>query len=101
MRAVVPYVSPACGLLLQTALATTLEKHNTARAELGEVLKKVELVVSNEYEKPNRIIEASKAREIVEEDLAALGKAMTGLAAKVGKLEQVRKIVLEGWGVEE
>ena len=82
MRDVLPYVTANHRFQLNTLIQATESLHATASKELEDLLKRVEMLIQYEHDKPGRVFETKSSRDMLEEGLVALGRVINKLVFK-------------------
>lgn len=101
MRDVVPYVTVIQRFQLNALIQVTDSLHATASKELEDLLKRAELFIQYEFDKPGRIFDTESSRDKLEEGFAALSRLIDKLVLKVDKLEAMRVQLLQLWNVKD
>lgn len=96
---VIPFITANQRFQLNALIQATESLHATAWKEL-EDLKRAELLIQYEYDKPGRVFETKSSRDQLEEGLVALGRLLNMIVLKGDELEAMRVRLLQLWGVE-
>ena len=100
LRDVIPFVTANQRFQLNALIQATESLHATAWKELEDLLKRAELLIQYEYDRPGRVLETNSSRDQLEEGLVALGRLLNMIVLKGDELEAMRVRLLQLWGVE-